>query len=137
MVFDEMMMLRKAKTNAHPWSSSSSSSSMKMISSGGPVSASFSVRHDTKRDYLSAFSLNSEVKLPIWGENDIKRDETTTSTFNDDDELEHVRCPNGTQTIVVEIVVVVVVTKRDDDARRTRTRETFKTTSGENTDESE
>jgi|TARA_B110000305_G_scaffold54970_1_gene60626 hypothetical protein len=86
---------------------------------------------------VRSLSINSEEKLPIWGENDIKRDETTTSTFNDDDELEHVRCPNGTQTIVVEIVVVVVVTKRDDDARRTRTRETFKTTSGENTDESE
>jgi hypothetical protein len=72
------------------------------------------------------------------GENDTKRDEITT--FNDDDELEHVRYPNGTQTIVVFIVVVVgIVTTRDDDddARRTRTRETFKTTSGENKDESE
>jgi hypothetical protein len=52
-----------------------------------------------------------------------------------------VRYPNGTQTIVVFIVVVVeIVTTRDDDdddARRTRTRETFKTTSGENKDESE
>ena len=68
-----------------------------------------------------------------------ERDEITT--FNDDDELEHVRYPNGTQTIVIFIVVVVeIVTTRDDDdddARRTRTRETFKTTSGENKDESE
>lgn len=46
------------------------------------------------------------------------------------------RCPNGTQTIVVVIVVVVeIITKRYDDARRTRTRETLK--SGENKDESE
>lgn len=49
------------------------------------------------------------------------------------------RYPNETQTIVVVLVVVVeiVTTRFDDDARRTRTRETFKTTSGENTDESE
>ena len=51
------------------------------------------------------------------------------------------RDPDETQTIVVALVVVVVeiVTTRfdDDDARRTRTRETFKTTSGQNKDESE
>ena len=51
------------------------------------------------------------------------------------------RDPDETQTIVVVLVVVVeIVTTRyhdDDDARRTRTRETFKTTSGENKDESE
>ena len=57
--FDEMMMmLRKAKRNAHPWSSSSSSSTMKMISSVGPVSASFSVRHDTKRVRLRVLTLD-------------------------------------------------------------------------------
>lgn len=50
------------------------------------------------------------------------------------------RDPDETQTIVVVLVVVVeIVTTRfdDDDARRTRTRETCKTTSGENKDESE
>ena len=66
------------------------------------------------------------------GKIDTKRDEITT--FNDDDELEHVRDPDETQTIVVEIVTTRF---DDDDARRTRTRETCKTTSGENKDESE
>ena len=56
------MMLRKAKRNAHPWSSSSSSSAMKMISSVGPVSASFSVRHDTKRVRLRALTLDKILR---------------------------------------------------------------------------
>ena len=88
--------------------------------------------------YACLLSIKSEVKLvQFGGKIDTKRDEITT--FNDDDELEHVRYPNETQTIVVVLVVVVeiVTTRFDDDARRTRTRETFKTTSGENKDESE
>lgn len=90
--------------------------------------------------YACLLSIKSEVKLvQFGGKIDTKRDEITT--FNDDDELEHVRDPDETQTIVVVLVVVVeIVTTRfdDDDARRTRTRETCKTTSsGENKDESE
>ena len=89
--------------------------------------------------YACLLSIKFEVKLvQFGGKIDTKRDEITT--FNDDDELEHVRDPDETQTIVVVLVVVVeIVTTRfdDDDARRTRTRETFKTTSGENKDESE
>ena len=83
--------------------------------------------------YACLLSIKSEVKLvQFGGKLDTKRDEITT--FNDDDELEHVRDPDETQTIVVEIVTTRF---DDDDARRTRTRETFKTTSGENKDESE
>jgi len=70
------------------------------------------------------------------GENDTKRDETTT--FNDDDELEHRCYSDGTQTnIIVVVYVVVVVTNRDDDERRTRTRETLKKTKSGDDDESE
>ena len=97
--------------------------------------------------YACLLSIKSEVKLvQFGGKIDTKRDEITT--FNDDDELERVRDPDETQTIVVALVVVVVVEivatrfdddhDDDDDARRTRTRETCKTTSsGENKDESE
>ena len=79
----------------------------------------------------------------IWG----KTTERATRDYcNDDDELERVRDPDETKTIVVALVVAVgeIVATRfdddddDDDAKRTRTRETCKTTSsGENKDESE
>ena len=84
--------------------------------------------------------INSEVKLiQFGGKRHKERRDFSTTSFNDDDELEHCCYPNGTQTIVIVIVVLVeIVTNRDDDdERRTRTRETFKTKSGENKDESE
>ena len=90
---------------------------------------------------MRVLSINSEENWSKFVEKTTEREtRLRLTTFNDDDELEHMRYPNETQAIVVVLVVVVeIVTSRfdDDDARRTRTRETFKTTSGENTDESE
>ena len=92
---------------------------------------------------MRVLSINSEEHWSTFGEKTTER--ATRDYCNDDDELERVRDPDETKTIVVALVFVVVeiVATRfdddDDDARRTRTRETCKTTSksGENKDESE
>ena len=90
---------------------------------------------------MRVLSINSEEHWSTFGEKTTER--ATRDYCNDDDELERVRDPDETKTIVVALVFVVK-TRRDDldddddDAKRTRTRETCKTTSsGENKDESE
>jgi hypothetical protein len=94
---------------------------------------------------VRVLSINSEEHWSTFGETTTER--ATRDYCNDDDELERVRDPDETKTIVVVALVFVVVESvatrfddddDDDDAKRTMTRETCKTTSsGENKDESE